>query len=159
MPKGVLWFIFNLRIKKRDSHLQVQLHLLYYKLSLHWSVTKDLYILEQISCHWHTSEWVHPGFCPKADWFTFASTTWLTMLLRTSRAGSLAWLSSAWLAQILLYFQSSKAQALINHTDTHHKTTQLHGNYIQRYILSFSPHFHRQVEEGLLDQKNSVGHS
>jgi hypothetical protein len=49
----------------------------------------------------------------------------------------LAWLSSTWLAQILLQIQSPKFQALINHTDTHHRLGQYkqHGNYIHQHVV------------------------
>jgi hypothetical protein len=60
------------------------------------------FILESLKWRWHCTEWVHPGFCPKADWSTFTSSILLRMLLRASHAIGLAWLSSAWLAQILL---------------------------------------------------------
>jgi hypothetical protein len=55
---------------------------------------------------------------------------------------------------------SPKTQALINHTDTHHKLRQHSAQQLYTIIhISLTPHSHMQVEEGLLDPKSSVGHT
>ncbi len=73
-----LWFIFKLRMKKKGSVSCTNKHTCYImRLFLHWSVTRNLYIIERLRRRWNCSKWVHPCFCPKADWFTFGSATWL----------------------------------------------------------------------------------
>jgi hypothetical protein len=119
------------------------------KLSLHWSVTKNLYILQRLRHHWHCSEWVHPCFCPKADWFTYASATELRMLLRASHAGGLAICLAC--PDLAIDPKSRISSTYQSHWYTsQNKTTQQHSNY-KWHIFSFIWHSLRQVEDGLLD--------
>ncbi len=152
------------------------------KLFLYWSVIIDSYILERLRRHWHCCEWVHPGPCPKVDYFTLTPATWLWALLRAFHswmnewmrafhAGGLAWLPSTWLpstwlpstwlAQVLLQIQSPKSQALINHIDSHPNLEQhKQQDYIQYNDTKslFNPHSYGWVEEGQLAPNNFVGH-
>ncbi len=102
LTHGPYGLFLTCRKKERISHFHIQSHLLYYEVIstsivdqklIHTWVAKALLAL---------CKGVHPGFCLKADWFTFASAMWLRTLPRASHVGGLAWLPTTWLAQILL---------------------------------------------------------
>jgi hypothetical protein len=106
MPNWVLWFIFNLQIKKR-SVTGISLHR--YNRCTQWSFL--CYQLNNWRIHiWVSSycqicsEWVYPCSSLKADW-VFLFTTWLRDAWTSSHVNGLAVLFSAWLAQILLWIK------------------------------------------------------
>jgi hypothetical protein len=160
VPKEVSLFIFNLRMKKKGLVICTNKHTFYImRLFLHWLVTRNLYIW--LRCCWHCSEWVHPFFCPEADQFRFASAMWLYDTSESFPPQSLGF-SSLCLAcpDLAIDPKSQTSSTYKSHWCTSQvKTTQQHSNYIQQHIFSFTPHPLGQVEEGLLDLKNYVGHT
>ncbi len=103
MPRGVLWFIFNLQIKDRVSYthtyswLLISLLILPLDLFLH----THCFIHTWVAGRWqHRSKWVHPCSLLKDDQ-VFSLTKWD----RTPESfPSMVWLGCflAWLAQISL---------------------------------------------------------
>jgi hypothetical protein len=147
LPRWVLWFIFNLRLKNR---LVIRIILRHYDRCTQWSFSYLQYKQFMHTCihTWetrrcqHCSEWVHPCSSLKAGWF-FLFTTRLWGCWTASHASDSAWLFSAWIALVLLMIKVSD----FKHNKSYIYTSQLkqykaqHSNYTYTHSWFFSP-FH-----------------
>ncbi len=71
IPKGVFWFIFNLRIKKIWLIIYAT-NFTRYIMGLSFVISnRETYILNRLSIARTAANWVHPCLYLKADWFTF----------------------------------------------------------------------------------------
>jgi hypothetical protein len=76
IPKGVLWFIFNLRIKFGQLFMKLIILITYWDI-LADQQQRNLNILKRLSITRTAANWVHPCLYLKADWFTFVhQVTW-----------------------------------------------------------------------------------
>ncbi len=83
-------------------------------------------------CCQNCSEWVHPCSSLKVDW-VFLFTRWLWNAWTASNTSGLAWLFSAWLAQILLLIIAPDLNTLHITVKTTQSTAQL--LYMHTFLL------------------------
>jgi hypothetical protein len=155
VPKGVLWYIFNLGMKKKGLVLCTNNHTYCAtRLFLHWSVIRNLYILEGLRRRRQCNEWVHPCFCSKqTDSHLLQPCDFRTLL---GLPTPMAWLDYLLLGLPRFCYRSKFPK--LQHNKSHWYTTQQHSYRIKQQIFSVTLHPLRQVEGGLLDPNHSIGH-
>jgi hypothetical protein len=153
MPRGVLWFIFNLRIKNRLFTYTKHNYTCYILILLFFcSAIENLYILERLKCvSIAANESILASIPQQTD--SHLPTMWPRTLPRASHADDLAWLTSAWLAYSLLQIKVPNSRICKSHW-----YTSPQSNCIQRNIFSLFHIFMSKLKRACWAWINSVGH-